>query len=364
MQDMSSGQQLEKNLANIMRNIFTSLYWPNRSGLQNGYDAYANFKIKGKEYLWKFECKDYNRLKHNKDYRNISEIEFSDFSDKILEIMSMGNSYYPDVFCIFIPHKRYKSNTVFFERLTSLNVINKFPFKIVLWDFDFLKDKIPHLNISDADDIFPNASSVDKSKHGEIVLKIENELEKESVDGYLHKRSYIRERDAKHSLLVDDVLHIKIEKISSDDPSNPPQFSFSTNSHQFIFYANDLSALSINAYPYIDASVKNDDLKIKLNPEVETVRKVTIAEKKIFDINEYRKIIDRKKASLIELFKINTDMQCLFNIIKDFCLSHPQGIVSFLCPSDNLLLASLPIKELAALDFESNNAIHFYFEFK
>lgn len=362
---MSRGQQLENNLANIMRDIFTPSYWPNRSGLQNGYDAYANFKIQGKEYFWKFECKDLNRQKHNRDYSDVSEIELSDFSDKILELMSMGNTYYPDVYCLVIPHKRYRSNTVLFERLTSLNVINKFPFKISIWDFDFLRDKIPFLNTTDASDIFPNAPDSDKTKHDEVVLDIQKELEKESVDGYLHRRSYIREREAKHSLLVDDVLHIKVEEIPSVDPTIPPQFSFGINAQQFTFAGDEVGALSINTYPYVITSTRNVALKAVASPELETVKKSAIGEDKIFDIKQYSKTVDEKKANLITLFKkIDLDGKCLFTTVKNFCLSHPQGIVSFICPPRHLLLASLPIRELRASDFESDSGIHFYLEFK
>ncbi|MDO8511771.1 MAG: hypothetical protein Q7S57_00720 [bacterium] len=362
---MSKGQQLENNLANIMRNLFTPLYWPNRSGLQNGYDAYANFKIQGKEYFWKFECKDLNRQKHNHNYSDVLEVELSDFSDKILELMSMGSSYYPDVYCIFIPHKRYKSNTIFSERLTSLNVINKFPFKISIWDFDFLKDKIPHLNIIDANEIFPNASNSDKTKHNEIISVIQKELEKESVDGYLHRRSYVREREAKHSLLVDDVLHIKIEEIRLTNPGTPPNFVFGINTQQYTFSRNEVVALSINTYPYVITPTKNDFLSTGTSPELETVEKTSIGESKIFNKKQYSKIVDGKKADLINLFKkIDPAGRCLFASIKDFCLSHPQGIVSFVCPPRHLLLASLPIRELTASDFGSDNGIHFYLEFK
>jgi hypothetical protein len=361
---MSRGQQLEKNLANIMRSFFTPSYWPNRSGLQNGYDAYANFKINGKEYFWKFECKDHNKRRHNDNFGDVSEIEFSNFSDKILELMSMGDSYYPDVFCLVIPHKRYKSNPVFAERLTSLNVINKFPFKIVLWDFDFLKDRIPFLNILDANDIYPNAPDKNKQKHEEIISSLQRELEKESVDGYLHRRSYIRERQAKHSLLVNDVLHIKIEEIIND-PAIPPQYKFESNSQHSIFDNDDISSLSINTYPYTLASTKDKNTLKSTFTEAETLIKILLTEEKKFDTEQYSKMVDEKKLGLIRLFQ-NKDANgnCLFALIKNFCLSHTQGVVSFVCPSKHLLLASLPIRELTASDFESENGIHFYIEFK
>ena len=119
---MDRGRLLEKNLENIMRQFFTLKYWPSRSGVQDGYDAYAKFEISNKEYVWKFECKDHNSLKHKKDFNFLKEIEINDFSDKIMQIMARGEPY-PHVFCLFIPHKVIGNNNRLRDAIDSWKVI-------------------------------------------------------------------------------------------------------------------------------------------------------------------------------------------------------------------------------------------------
>ena len=360
---MASGKQLEKNLKNIMRQFFTLKYWPSRSGVQDGFDAYAKFNIDDKDYIWKYECKDHNAQKHKQNFDYLKEIEISDFSDKIMQIMARGEPY-PHVFCLFFPHKIIGNNTRLRDSIDSWNLYNKFPFKIRIWDFDFLKDIIPSIDSADADLIYPNAPVKDKSKHEGVIKELSKEIKKESIDGYFHNRSYIKERQSKSSLLLDNVLHIKIN-IPIVEKGQAQEIEFHYQDRIFRCLYSEILDITMDHYPVQKNVKKSTSIKIlRKDSKLTPIRLNIKTTENLFDEKEYMRLLNENKNRLLNLFKgMKDNIGNLFNLIHNFCETYNQGVISFVVPR-NIKLASIPIKELNAKDFNSKNNTHFYFEFK
>lgn len=359
---MSRGLALEKNLESLITTFITPTYWPSRSGTQNGYDAYARFRIVDTEYVWKFECKDLNADKQLENFNNVTEIEIGDFSDKIMQLMAQDDGSFPHVFCLFIPHKRKGNNNNLRDSLENWNRKNKFPFKIIIWDFTFLKEILPHINHQSVNNIYPNAPNIiDKTYHSQAIEKIISEINKESIDGYFFNRSYIKERRSKGTVLVDNSLNILIDKVQ-DDTGMTTNLKFTVNDTPFIFDMNGVFENRVKHLPTAKITQLEESKSI-FGEQNSKVSNISPEELEIVDLAKLNEEINYKKSKIIEIFKQEQNGQSLFNRIKDYCSSHNDGVISFVCNKD-IGIASLPLKEMTSSDFESAGDIRFYFEFK
>ena len=358
---MSSGLALEKNLESLITSFITPSYWPSRSGTQNGYDAFARFRVEDAEYVWKFECKDHHADHQLKNFSDVTEIEISDFSEKIMQIMAQEDGGFPHIFCLFIPHKRIGGNNILRDSLRNWNCKNKFPFKILIWDFDFLKDIVPNINHQSAKNIYPNAPSMGNLNHDQAVEKIKSEINKESKDGYLFNRSYIKERKSKGTVLVDGSLNVLINK-TQDNTGMTTNLEFAVNDAKFIFGINEVFKNRVKYLP-ITKTTKSEQLKSISEKQRAQVSNVSPKEFETVDLAKLKEEINDKKSKIIEIFKQEQNGQSLFNRIKDFCSSRDDGVISFVCDED-IEIASLPLKEMDSSDFGSTGDIRFYFEFK
>lgn len=358
---MSSGLALEKNLESLITSFITTSYWPSRSGTQNGYDAYARFRVEDTEYIWKFECKDHNADRQLINFSNVAEIEISDFSDKIMQIMAQEDGGFPHIFCLFIPHKRIGGNNILRDSLRDWNCKNKFPFKILIWDFDFLKDIVPNINHQSAKNIYPNAPVVENLNHDQAVEKIKSEIGAESKDGYLFNRSYIKERKSKGTVLVDDSLNVLIKKIQ-DDTGMTTNLEFAVNDTKFIFDMNEVFKNRVKYLPVTKATKSEQSKSISEKQRIQ-ISKFALEKLETVDLAKLKEETNNKKSKIITIFKQEQNGQSLFNRIKDFCSSRDDGLISFVCNED-IEIASLPLKEMTSSDFESTSDIRFYFEFK
>jgi len=358
---MSSGLALEKNLESLITSFITHSYWPSRSGTQNGYDAYARFRIEDVEYIWKFECKDHHADHQLKNFSDVIEIEISDFSEKIMQIMAQEDGGFPHIFCLFIPHKKIGGNNILRDSLRNWNCKNKFPFKILIWDFDFLKDIVPNINHQSAKSIYPNAPSMNNLNHDQAVEKIISKISKESKDGYLFNRSYIKERKSKGTVLVDNSLNVLIDK-AQDSTGMTTNLKVSVNDAEFIL---DMDEVFENRVKYLPTTRTTKLGKLKSISGKQNIKASNIPpeEMETVDLAKLNEEINHKKSKIIEIFKQEQNGQSLFNRIKDFCSSRDDGVISFVCNQD-IEIASLPLKEMTSSDFESTSDIRFYFQFK
>ncbi len=373
--------QLEKDLNELMK-LVTQDYWPSRSGVQNGYDAYSRFEFDGRSYFWKIESKDLNQ-KHKSDWDKMKEIETADFAEKILQIIGQGDrNIYPDVFCIFIPHKHIGQNNILRDNLKSWNIYNKFPFKIIIWDFDALSSFIPDISAPCSRSIYPNTPQQNKSKHRKRLKEFKKLIQDESIDGRFFNRSYIRERDAKRDIWLENCLHIKVEKCPVPEYGTDSMIRFVIGNDAYHCLLSKLNNFSVSKFLKRKGSAKTI--------AASTVTAVTEAKELTFthqlkrnelvdriDITEHEKNIITQKGKLIELFKktnkqntgifwllgIANNRQNLFNKISSFCSNHSYGHVTFYFPRE-IQFAELPICELRAEDFGMDSDITFYMEFE
>lgn len=352
--------QLEKDLEGIIK-LITQAYWPSRSGRQDGFDSFSKFYFGDREYIWKFESKDLNAKRHKANFSGLEELESADFTDKIMQIMARRDRYlFPHVFCVFVPHKVIGTNNTLREDIKSWNVYNKFPFKILVWDFELLSSIIPHINSPHADSIYPNAPQKNKSLSKKCVGLLKDKIEKESIDGFFHNRSYIKERDAKDSVTIPNAMQIKIEKIVNKYPKLPG-VKFAYKEKVFNCDYGLLAKYGVSVYPTIQTVVirKSSSLTSDIQGESSDSVKSTLT----FDVEKYNEKIDKARNGLLQVFKeLKYRNQNLYDLIKNFCASFETGVVTFLAPKD-IAIASTPLKELSSEDFEEKSKIHFYFEF-
>jgi len=367
--------QLEIDWEGLMK-LLTSFYFPNRSGIQEGYDAYSRFDFAGKSFFWKFECKELNS-NHKNNWSNLQEVETVDFANKVLQLMGRRDrQVYPHVFCVIIPHKNIGRNNILRDDLKSWNIFNKFPFKIVIWDFDFLGQLLPDINSTHADSIYPNAPSKNKTNHDGILKKLRSKIENESVDGFFHNRSYIRERNIKDSAWDDNTLHIKVDKIPKRNASDNDRVIFKLKGLDYSCYEYQTRGFSVNTFsetayaqdpPSVPiASTESEIRTIEIDPVIPTRPKI--------DEEKYNTFVEEQKSKLIELFKIcrsNSKLykfipfgfDSLFKQISAFCHKHREGYIVFYLPRE-LNFAELPIKELSSTDFDKSSNITFYMRFE
>lgn len=353
--------QLEKDLKGLIK-LITQVYWPSRSGRQDGFDSYSKFYFGDREYIWKFESKDLNAKKHKANFTDLVELESRDFTDKIMQVMARRDRLlFPHVFCVFVPHKEIGTNNTLREDIDSWNIYNKFPFKILVWDFQFLSPIIPHISSPHAGSIYPNAPYSNKRLSRKVIGRLKQEIEKESIDGFFHNRSYIKERDAKDSVVVPNALHIKISKIDNNPPK-VPELSFRQKNKEFKCEYGSLTTLGIKGYPTAEKSIIE-----KRTVAIAHARKGSVKPKKggpTFDFEKYNGEVARAKKEMLQVFKtMEYRNQNLFNLIKDFCANFETGVVTFLVQRD-IAIASVPLKELSSSDFGEGSKIHFYFEFE
>lgn len=359
--------QLENDLNELMK-LTTQDYWPSRSGLQNGYDAYSKFEFEGRTYFWKLESKDLNQ-QHKTDWGKVEEVEIGDFAEKILQIMGRGDrKIYPDVFCIFIPHKHIGHNNTLREDLKSWNIYNKFPFKIIVWDFDKLRSLIPYINTPCSRSIYPNAPQQDKSNHKKHLRDFKKIIKDESIEGRFFNRSYIRERDTKRDVWLENCLHIKVEKCNRSEYDEDHIAGFTVLKDTYYCLLSELSSFSISKF-----SKKKHPAKNTTNSSITTTTEVTelslsnqdnLVDE--IDMIEHKKNINLQKIKLIELFKRTkkqNSRQNLYNKISTFCNNYNEGHVTFYFPRE-IQFAELPVRELTAHDFGINSNIIFYMEFE
>lgn len=370
--------QLEKDLNELMK-LITRDYWPSRSGLQNGYDAYSKFEFDGRTYFWKLESKDLNQ-QHKTNWNIIEEIEISDFAEKILQIMGRGDrKIYPDVFCIFIPHKHIGKNNTLREDLISWNLYNKFPFKIIVWDFDTLRSLLPHINSPCSSSIYPNAPQQNKSTHKKQLKDFKKLIKNESIEGRFFNRSYIRERDTKRDVWLENCLHVKVEKCISSEYGENHMARFITGRDIYYCSLSELSNFSISKFPkkkiHAEITVANTITTSTEATELFLPKRNDLIEE--IDTIGHEKNIDSQKIKLIELFKKtkkqNTgifkflpksiNQHNLYNKLFSFCDNHSDGHVTFYFPRE-IQFTELPIRELSAHDFGINSNITFYMEFE
>lgn len=360
---MSIGRELEKNFSEFIKDLIEVSYWPSRSGLQSGYDAYAKFNIDEMDYWWKFELKALNGTKHRCDFNYIDEIEIRHFSDKIMQLMARADrDTFPYVFCIVMPHKRIGHNTQLRDDLKNWNIFNKFPFKILLWDFDFFAARLAVHHPSWLKTFYPNApASFDgKSAHTEHLVA---EIRRESQEGCLCNRSYIRAREIKSSVAYDRGLHIRIE--GPHPTTNDIVFNIEGSSAHCSF--QKLEALCVKRLPQSDAIA--DKRKTRVAPPIGPSEGSKPSDVKLghtessYDQKDHDKDVKKKKSGLIDLLKsLKPTSKSLYNHIKAFCKAHPDGCVTFIMKKD-VTLARVPFKELHSSDFEEKNIIDFCIEY-
>ncbi|GEM_PF-5170517 len=360
---MSRGKKLEKDFFEFIKELIEASYWPSRAGQQNGYDSYARFKFGSMEYLWRFELKDLNAKSHKKDFGDIKEIEIKDFSEKILQLIARENeATFPHVFCVVIPHKRIGNNNQLRTDLLSWNHFNKFPFEILIWDFDILFPVLKKHYPNWVDVFYPNVPKNYKCADADPINEI---IKRKSQSGCLYTRSYIRIRKMKESVKYPHVLHIRITE-EQDNPLNP-QVKVECNTVSALVDFARLSELCISKYPEPGAPQERPETKQRRtigHIEGDTPKNITErVSVVIYDEKSHLRDIDLKKSGIVALFKdISCNGKSLFKHIKEFCSSCDKGCVSFIIDA-NVQLARVPFKELTAAHFGETSDITFAIEY-
>ncbi|MBF0106389.1 MAG: hypothetical protein HQM16_13815 [Deltaproteobacteria bacterium] len=356
------GKSLEKNFSKLISELFPNCYWPSRSGTQNGYDAYARFKFDSYEYTWRFELKDLNAKAHKNDFGDIKEIEIKDFADKILQLMSRENeATFPHVFCIVVPHKKIGNNNQLRNDLKSLNHFNKFPFEILILDFDSLFPALKMHHPQWVESFYPNAPEVSASNETPAIDQI---IKEKSKTGVLYNRSYIKIRKVKDSVRYRSALHIRI--LPMEGSHEDPQVKIEFNGNFSLIRFSKFSDLSINQYPYPKIVNEQDPVHHRMTlyteGEAPLDHEVNVSIS-VYGHKEHLRDIDSKKIRLVALFKeVIIGQASLHDMIKTFCSSNPDGFITFILDK-NERLARVPFKEIDSSHFGEKSKTEFLIEY-
>lgn len=356
------GKSLEKSFSKLINELFPNCYWPSRSGTQNGYDGYARFKFDSYQYTWRFELKDLNAKAHKSDFSDIKEIEIKDFADKILQLMSRGNEEtFPHVFCIVAPHKRIGNNNQFRDDLKGWNYFNKFPFEILVLDFDSLFPALKKHHPQWIESFYPNAPEVSAPNEA---LSIDQIVREKSKTGIFYNRSYIKIRKVKDSARYQNVLHIRI--LPMEENYDSPQVKIECNGNFSLVEFSKFSPLSINQYPNPKNVNEQDPVRQPVTfytegeAPLDHELNVSIP---VYGDQEHLRDIDSKKIRLVTLFKeVTLGQASLHDVIKTFCSSNPDGFITFILDK-NEKLARVPFKEINSNDFGESSKTEFLIEY-
>lgn len=366
--------QLEKDLHKLLKQVMEE-YWPQKSGEQEGYDAYSKIAVNDRTFFWKIEAKDLNR-KHKQDWDDVGILKTDEFADKILRVLGARPSrLYPEVFCLIVPHKRIGNNNTLREDLKSWNIYNKFPFKILVWDFDSLSQFLPHINLDSTKSIYPNAPSPNYGKHGECLKKLRTMIEEESAEGFFYKRSYIRERESKRNVWLGNCLHIKVQKVPKSKYDDKNLVEFNVENRKYYLPQDQLDGFSVSRY---QEAKKTETTAQSTTEALEgTVVASTDSSSPLqkIDLATYKKEVKKQKRLFLNVLEEAKEKphcknlygilnrQSISNRISSFCSRHNHGHIAFYLPRE-IQFADLPIKELTSNDFGRNSDIVFYMEFE
>lgn len=352
---MSKGKQLEKDFEVLIKEVLQLNYHPANSGSQNGLDGLMDLEINGFKFSWYFECKDSKTKGDSTNVKELPHIKEDLFADKILQIMGeRSRDHFPHVFCLVAPHKRLGSNTNLRERLKAWNKFLRFPFKIVIWDFDYLYNKLSKIEHEICKSIYPGLKL---SADSNYLPRLLEDIKSESRQGYLMHRSYVKERNYMEGIVSDQLLTIDIYIDEDVDENGHTDVSLRFE-HPQLTNEIRLDQAGIEDIAILDHKthfvkriaisrvVKADIVEVSVPGE----KNMLSEENVVLDLDAYSKYLDSKKLKLIQLLKGRDGG--LKKIIKEFIKRSSIGMVAFRVkgiPDEKI--ASIPIPELHVGDF-------------
>lgn len=143
------GATIEAYMSKYARTLGFHVYDAS-SGSQGGLDASGTIAIfrhgSDKDVVWYFEAKE-NMSDRGKE--PCVNVMLGDFADKLVDILASRDPVtWPAVFCLFTPHRCTTAQLK--EKIRSLELNLRIPFKIIIWDKDHLKTRL-HVTLGDED---------------------------------------------------------------------------------------------------------------------------------------------------------------------------------------------------------------------
>lgn len=364
---LNRGKKLETDFNKLMSEVFGFEYVAANSGSQNGLDGLMHLELNKFPFNWYFECKDLNGRKHKADLDSLDQIEEKDFADKIIQTMGeRSRDNFPHVFCLVIPHKHIGSNTNLRERLRAWNTYSRFPFKIIIWDFDHLYPLLTRLEHPSCKSIYPNGAFV-TGQTSVAAQELVEHIKMQSRDGYLINRSYIKERDYKLGITSDEVLTIDFylrDVLTGEGQEQVIEFAHlptETRTQIPLLLLNNTS-LREGWIRFLKNTLAVEMVDDSLVPEsMPKTTEVKQPEYMVFDAESYNTYVREKKLGLVEILA-KPEYSEIKMIIDDFVSKTGKGMVVF--RSNGLInetIASLPLTELEAEDFGGGEKQIFFY---
>ena len=285
-------------------------YTPASSGYQGGSDGTGVFTLGGRDYRWKFECKSTLT-----EYQNrIGKTPL----DNLMEILASDKSTWPQVFCLFSPHKRKDSQIE--NKCRTLEGNGIVPFKICLWNFDYLSSRIGHLIPEESmDRLFPSVQLQRLNAREDVMRTLLDEVSEKSVQGKLIANSYFA---VKYQELVAKKIEIAVAKKTTYTGES---YELKYGSIVHFLPIEDLERCRLTVIPkkWVSLSQKSTINSTSLSDSTPMGQPASRAIEAI-DIDEYNRQIGTRKVQFLDLFeKIKFNDSSLSQILKKHKKKHP-----------------------------------------
>lgn len=169
-----------------------------KSGKQSGIDLNwdLNFNLGGPDYKWYFESKGFGMsdYRNSKKYQNFT---LSLISDKLLQLLGRTDLNI-DCWCLFIPYARLDET----DKIEIAHIQNHLPFKLCIWDVDFLFHRIKLIHPELFNTIYFK-HKIKINAASSVVNNLDNyvwEIIEDTLEGYFTRKIHEKYRLLKREL--------------------------------------------------------------------------------------------------------------------------------------------------------------------
>jgi len=299
---------------------FRGIVSRNKSGKQFGFDI--GWDIMSEKVIWHFESKG----NHSRKSINI----IGEISKKLTEsIAGHGTDFH--CWCLFLPYIEIDENER--QQIRNLEKLYLFPYKIVVWDKNFLKNNSLFLkNIL----IQPN-----------IERDLKKLIKSSSSEGLFRNRLFKKVIIQRKTLVIKNSFKIYID-------------SYEKNKYRFRINSNDKTEGSSRQFFLL----KKSQIKISKKPILLGIidKETKVNEKESLSVqdmtNSIQEIsdIETQKEELIKILKLaKQKSQTLFDFIK-LTIRQSDEFCIFEIDTEESLLIEMPFYSLDSKDFDSSNS--------
>ncbi len=332
---------------------------PSSSGTQGGFDGIAIFKLENTHCFWKLEsksnAKEYREWTSGK-VKQLQNIKLEDFAGKIIDILSQDKMKWPIVFCLFSPHRIKDAQMQ--DKIRNLERNCRLPFKILFWDYDYLKEKTPCvLSKESLNLLYPEAKISDaENTKSYIVNEFLGDIRQESLKGISISGRYI---GVQNQSLFSEEINVRIRREKIDQNKEGYIFEYLGNKTTQLVELKEIDACCLGKLPMTKTALphklavnlptcnEEDAITPRSGSGIKTVESV--------DSEKYNVKIAEKRKQLIKLMQdkiVFRNIGSLYDLVRE--KASESLLVNINPEKKDSILVNLPFKFLDKADFAGN----------